>query len=568
MGYLTQIILLVIAATCWTFSRSKQRLPAPYAHLKPVPGPKGLPFVGNAFRMPRVMEWKVFKEWSNIYGNIFKVSVFGRTIIVVNSFDIAIELTEKRGAIYSSRPNLIMAGRLMGFNATYPLMPYNDGLRAARRLAHHTLSPRPVKSFLDVPETEGGRWLRRLLNNPKDWKQAVAETNGATTMKIIYGLVSGYQAGGQKDPMVKAFEVALHAFSLAIAPGAHLVDFFPSCSLFSRHEKCVAENFYQYKKSQRGFSDLASEIWLTMEKTRDVLRKLKLDFVQNQVVSAGTARPSMALDTLDLIQKERNQKASADMDEVAKWTAAATAGAGAHTVRVSCLGLDVLGARDVAHPNVQRKAQEELDRVVGRDRLPNLEDRPSLPYIEAIIKEVLRWHPVTPCGVPHTSTEDDEYEGMFIPKGTSIILNQWAMLHDTAYFSEPEKFLPERFLGDSPSDQVRAGNPYAIAFGFGRRICPGLHLGSVMLFCFISKALATFDIKRPIDSNTGKEYDPPVDAAPGNVSFPVRFDCRFIPRNEKAIELINRDTEELVAGEGMPIGFEAPPESHQLAHHW
>ncbi|KAF5367330.1 hypothetical protein D9757_010117 [Collybiopsis confluens] len=548
MGYLTQIILLVIAATCWTFSRSKQRLPAPYAHLKPVPGPKGLPFVGNAFRMPRVMEWKVFKEWSNIYGNIFKVSVFGRTIIVVNSFDIAIELTEKRGAIYSSRPNLIMAGRLMGFNATYPLMPYNDGLRAARRLAHHTLSPRPVKSFLDVPETEGGRWLRRLLNNPKDWKQAVAETNGATTMKIIYGLVSGYQAGGQKDPMVKAFEVALHAFSLAIAPGAHLVDFFPSL------QKVPAWLF------RFGFRDLADH-------GKDALMysaNSSWTFVQNQV-AAGTARPSMALDTLDLIQKERNQKASADMDEVAKWTAAATAGAGAHTP-VSALMFWVLAM--VAHPNVQRKAQEELDRVVGRDRLPNLEDRPSLPYIEAIIKEVLRWHPVTPCGVPHTSTEDDEYEGMFIPKGTSIILNQWAMLHDTAYFSEPEKFLPERFLGDSPSDQVRAGNPYAIAFGFGRRICPGLHLGSVMLFCFISKALATFDIKRPIDSNTGKEYDPPVDAAPGNVSFPVRFDCRFIPRNEKAIELINRDTEELVAGEGMPIGFEAPPESHQLAHHW
>ncbi|KAF5357265.1 hypothetical protein D9757_013007 [Collybiopsis confluens] len=495
MGYLTQIILLVIAATCWTFSRSKQRLPAPYAHLKPVPGPKGLPFVGNAFRMPRVMEWKVFKEWSNIYGNIFKVSVFGRTIIVVNSFDIAIELTEKRGAIYSSRPNLIMAGRLMGFNATYPLMPYNDGLRAARRLAHHTLSPRPVKSFLDVPETEGGRWLRRLLNNPKDWKQAVAETNGATTMKIIYGLVSGYQAGGQKDPMVKAFEVALHAFSLAIAPGAHLVDFFPSL------QKVPAWLF------RFGFRDLADH-------GKDALMysaNSSWTFVQNQV-AAGTARPSMALDTLDLIQKERNQKASADMDEVAKWTAAATAGAGAHTP-VSALMFWVLAM--VAHPNVQRKAQEELDRVVGRDRLPNLEDRPSLPYIEAIIKEVLRWHPVTPCGVPHTSTEDDEYEGMFIPKGTSIILNQWAMLHDTAYFSEPEKFLPERFLGDSPSDQVRAGNPYAIAFGFGRRICPGLHLGSVMLFCFISKALATFDIKRPIDSNTGKEYDPPVDAAPG-----------------------------------------------------
>ncbi|KAJ3929506.1 MAG: cytochrome P450 [Lentinula lateritia] len=546
MEYLLQIVALLVLISWWIISnsRSKSRLPTQFANLKPIPGPKGLPFIGNALAMPRIQEWKVFKEWSHIYGNIFKVSVFGRTIIVVNSFDIAIELTEKRGAIYSSRPRLIMAGKLMGFNATYPLMPYNDGLRAARRLAHHTLSPRPVKSMLHVPEEEGGRWLRRLLNNPKDWKQSVAEVNGAVTTKIVYG----YQAGGEKDPMVKAFEVALHAFSLAIAPGAHLVDFFPSLQK-------VPSWLFRF-----GFRELADHGKDALMYSVDA----SWTFVHNQI-AAGVARQSMALDSLNLIQKERNQKASADMDEVAKWTAAATAGAGAHTP-VSALMFWVLAM--VAHPHVQKKAQEELDRVVGRDRLPNLSDRPNLPYIEAILKEVLRWHPVTPCGVPHTSSEDDEYEGMFIPKGTSIILNQWAMLHDPAYFSEPEKFLPERFLGDSPADQVRAGNPYAIAFGFGRRICPGLHLGSVMMYCFISKALSTFDIKRPISAETGKEFDPPVDAAPGNVSFPVEFDCRFVARDQKAIDLINRDTEELVAGEGMPSGFEVPPESHSMAHHW
>ncbi|KAJ3874144.1 cytochrome P450, partial [Lentinula edodes] len=260
-------------------------------------------------------------------------------------------------------------------------------------------------------------------------------------------------------------------------------------------------------------------------------------FVHNQI-AAGVACPSMALDSLNLIQKERNQKASADMDEVAKWTAAAMAGAGANTPvsALMSLWLPILSMF-----SVQKKAQEELDRVVGRDRLPNLSDRPNLPYIEAILKEVLHWHLVTPCGVPHTSSEDDEYEGMFIPKGTSIILDQWAMLHDPSYFSEPEKFLPERFLSDSPADQVRAGNPYAIAFGFGRRICPGLHLGSVMMYCFISKALTTFDIKRPISAETGKEFNPPVDAAPGNVSFPLEFDCRFVARDQKAIDLINRD---------------------------
>lgn len=76
-------------------------------------------------------------------------------------------------------------------------------------------------------------------------------------------------------------------------------------------------------------------------------------------------------------------------------------------------------------PEVQRKAQEEIDRVIGKDRLPTLADRPSLPYIDAIVKEVLRWHPVAPMGLPHTSTADDVCEGYFIPRGSMLFANVW-----------------------------------------------------------------------------------------------------------------------------------------------
>lgn len=77
------------------------------------------------------------------------------------------------------------------------------------------------------------------------------------------------------------------------------------------------------------------------------------------------------------------------------------------------------------YPDVQKKAQEEVDRVVGSGRLPTMEDRGNLPYIEAIVNEVLRWHPVAPMGLPHTSTEDDICEGYLIPKGSMILANIW-----------------------------------------------------------------------------------------------------------------------------------------------
>ena len=79
----------------------------------------------------------------------------------------------------------------------------------------------------------------------------------------------------------------------------------------------------------------------------------------------------------------------------------------------------------VLNPDVQKRAQEEIDRVVGTSRLPDMSDREGLPYIDAVVKEVLRWHPVTPLGVSHASSEDDTYKGYLIPKGAILVPNIW-----------------------------------------------------------------------------------------------------------------------------------------------
>ena len=76
-------------------------------------------------------------------------------------------------------------------------------------------------------------------------------------------------------------------------------------------------------------------------------------------------------------------------------------------------------------PDAQHKAQQELDTVLGGTRLPQFRDRDNLPYMDALVKEVLRWHPVVPMSVAHASTQDDTFEGYFIPKGSSILANIW-----------------------------------------------------------------------------------------------------------------------------------------------
>lgn len=158
------------------------------------------------------------------------------------------------------------------------------------------------------------------------------------------------------------------------------------------------------------------------------------------------------------------------------------------------------------HPEIQYKAQAEIDRVIGTERLPTVDDLGSLPYVAAIFKEVLRFHPVAPlgnirynlvsstysflhAGLPHCVMREDEYMGYRIPCGTTITANIWyvspsrrhtslvvhrmnayarAITHEPEIYPCPSKFDPGRFLGENPQH-----DPRRIVFGFGRRSCPG-----------------------------------------------------------------------------------------------
>ena len=134
----------------------------------------------------------------------------------------------------------------------------------------------------------------------------------------------------------------------------------------------------------------------------------------------------------------------------------------------------------LAYPETQARAHAELDAVVGRARLPTFADYPHLPYIRALVKEVLRWKPPAPMGAPHLSTEDDWYKGMFIPKGTTCITNVWHMNRDPEIFGEnTEHFDPGRYLdasGDLAPGISNVKEQGHFSYGFGRRNCVGRYM--------------------------------------------------------------------------------------------
>ncbi|OAX35253.1 cytochrome P450 [Rhizopogon vinicolor AM-OR11-026] len=188
-------------------------------------------------------------------------------------------------------------------------------------------------------------------------------------------------------------------------------------------------------------------------------------------------------------------------------------------------------------PDVQKKAQAEIDAVVGPDRLPSFADRDSLPYVEALTKEVLRWNAVVPTGVPHRVMEDDIHDGYYIPKGSLIIPNIWFMLNDPRTYSNPSEFNPERFLAnDGKGPEIE---PRTICFGFGRRICPGLHLADASVWLSAAMSLAVFDVSKVVEN--GVEIKPEFDSTSGTISHPKPFKCSIKPRSAKALALIQQD---------------------------
>lgn len=152
------------------------------------------------------------------------------------------------------------------------------------------------------------------------------------------------------------------------------------------------------------------------------------------------------------------------------------------------------------HPEIQKKAQREIDQLLGGERLPTLADQDHLPYVSALIKEIFRWHTPLPISIPKSLMADDDYKGYHLPKGAIIMENVWAVFHDPLMYPEPHRFNPERFLkGGKLDPSVR--DPDDRAFGSGRRICPGKYFANRAIFLRVATVLATFDIEPGTNEN-------------------------------------------------------------------
>ncbi|KLO09945.1 cytochrome P450 [Schizopora paradoxa] len=470
------------------------------------PGPRRLPIIGNVFDFPDGFEGTHWAAHKKLYGPLSSVQAFGKTFIIINDINVATDLLEKRSAKHSDRPDATFGGKMCGFDAVLSMQGPGEKWRSARRRIHNSIGTRAaVSQFNDLLELEGRRLALAFLDSPEKFVEHFQAYAGAIILKICFDY--SISRNGH-DPLVALGKEAMDVFVDSVS-NLWIVDVIPALQYLPGWLPGMG-----FKKVAKQYHSVLYEF---MERP--------FKFVKSRMAKSAAA-------TSFVSSELESSSGSPEEEHEIKWTTAALYGGGADT-SVAVMQTFILAM--TLHPEVVRKAQAEIDSVIGADRLPQLSDRPSLPYLDAVIKETLRWNVAAPLSLPRATGEDDEYNGYFIPKGAVIFPNVWQMCHDPSLYHDSFAFKPERFLPSGGREPEL--DPRNFAFGFGRRICPGKELGDASLYVAFSTVLAVFNISKARDS-AGRLTEPEVEYLPGVVSHPKKFQCSINPRSQGAVALI------------------------------
>ncbi|KAI0890980.1 cytochrome P450 [Annulohypoxylon nitens] len=473
-------------------------------------GPKGLPIVGSFPFLTRYPELTL-DYWAKRFGSLYSVWLGNQLFVVISDPAIAKDLMVTNGSIFSSRKEMyvksqtVFAGR--GITAT----PYNDRWRKHRRLAFTWLNQRAVDSYTEILDREATSLIKALFIASDKGKTPVNPQPhaGRCSLNNMTTITFGFRTDGIDHPLVKRALKLSREFMNCTGPMSNLVDFVPIL------QKFPTLMLIRGKRLHQGLVDTYGGF------VKEVESKIK----RGEPVTDCLAKT---------LAEVRDEEELDDLDMAIMASAFLIGG-----VETTAAIMQWFSALIPAYPEIQKKAQEELDRVVGRSRLPTVEDEKNLPYCHAIIKEVERVHNPFWLGTPHVASEDFTYNGRyFIPKDTVVVLNTWTMHHDPERHVDPYIFNPDRYIDDNltSAESANLGEPYKRdhwMFGAGRRICPGMIVAEREIWLTVSRMLWAFDMAEipgePIDL---KEYD----GLSGR--SPVPFRIKLTPRDENVAKIL------------------------------
>eukprot|EP01018_Ginkgo_biloba_P006867 Gb_13261 [translate_table: standard] len=481
-----------------------------------IPGPIGWPIVGSLLEMGGLAHRRL-ASLAVRHGAtpLMAFSLGSNRGVITCQPDVARHLLSSTD--FADRPlkesaKLLLFGRAIGF------APYGDYLRNLRRIAAtHLFSPKRIAAHEQFRQTETSEMLQSLWENAssvlnsthvvrvRPFLQRAALNN---IMMTVFGRRYDFNGSGENEEAVQLQEMVSEGFELLGAFNwADYVPLFKYFHIHGRiHQRCAK---------------LVSQVKVFVQSIID----------EHRLNSASTWAVTNSSDFVDvLISLQMDEKIS-DADMIAiLWVMLNVALRSTSILSIYCKyfcvvyiviftlivtmsavymlqemifrGSDTMAiltewalAELVLHPVTQSKLHAELDAVVGRVRRVSDADIPKLPYLQAIVKETLRLHPPGPLlSWARLSTKDTVVAGHSIPRGTTAMVNMWAITHDESIWSEPYKFIPERFMASEGGDDVDIrGNDLRLApFGSGRRVCPGRALGVATVHLWVARLLHHF----------------------------------------------------------------------------
>jgi len=458
----------VLGITCFViFFVLEEKRGKRYCRLPP--GPPGWPIVGNLLQLGNKPYESLF-HLANRYGPLMSVSLGRKTVVIVSSPAMAKEVVKTHDQIFAGRTVLESTKSLSHYKFSLIWAQSGSHWRMLRRLSTTELfGAKRMEALQHLRRDQVFRTSRQILQESMKGKSInIADTTVRSTINLLGNMVFGKDMFDPCSPAFHDFKDSM--WKLTVTGGTpNLVDYFPWLQLLD--PQGVARNTRICMKKVYGIFD---------------------QFIGDRLATRAKAMEGTSVvpkDLLDVLLDTRSDEFTlADI----RGYLTDIFGAGTDTTAKI---MEWTMAELIRNPEKMQKVQNELDKVIGHNRMVEESDIDNLPYLRAVVKEAFRLHPPGPLLVPRRADSRCEIEGFVIPKHTQVFLNAWAIGRDPAIWNEVSKFMPERFL-DSAVD-YRGQHLELMPFGAGRRICVGLPLASRMIHLVLGSLLHLFDWALP-----------------------------------------------------------------------
>ncbi|XP_020534784.2 cytochrome P450 CYP82D47 [Jatropha curcas] len=421
-----------------------------------------------------------FGSLADRYGPIFTMQIGIHQAVVVSSGELAKELFTTNDMAVSERPNFT-AFKYLGYDGVmFAFAPYGDYWREMRKIISlKLLSNHQIELLKHVRLSEIETLLKELYKLWTEKKNGsghvLVDLNkwfGELGLNVILRMVVGKRCsgGGEAEHFRKTMREFFHYLGMFV-----LRDAIPFLGWLDAggHEKGM-------KTTAKEMNCLVSELLEEHRRKRGSAGKV-------------ATKEQDFMDSMLSVLEEKDF-AGYDSDMIIKSACLNLIAGGSDTSTVTLTWTISLLLNN---KQALEKAQEELDRLVGRERQVNEFDISKLIYLQAIIKESLRLYPPAPLSAPRVTRENCTIGGCHIKKGTRLIINVWKIHRDPKNWPDPLQFKPERFLTSHKDIDVRGQNFELIPFGSGRRACPGTAFGLQMVHIALARFLQAFQISNP-----------------------------------------------------------------------